>query len=151
MNFKILDCLLIKEWTGKTIYLNFSSIFGDFFWIFFFTINQSNRKRVKENRWKGKSKSWYIKCTPCLRLLELTDFNNKYPYVLVLMSLQPWIGWKTFGTKIPFSSFLAEIGLNPLLPVLPLNYTSHWYVNYLNPNQLSSCSISPDWYEFLEK
>ena len=24
-----------KEWTGKTIYLNFSSIFGDFFLKFF--------------------------------------------------------------------------------------------------------------------
>ena len=26
--------VLPKEWTGKTIYLNFSSIFGDFFWNF---------------------------------------------------------------------------------------------------------------------
>ena len=26
---------LPKEWTGKTIYLNFSSIFGDFFLKFF--------------------------------------------------------------------------------------------------------------------
>ena len=25
----------VKEWTGKTIYLNFSSIFGDFFLKFF--------------------------------------------------------------------------------------------------------------------
>ena len=36
-----------KEWTGKTIYLNFSSIFGDFFLKFFEVMKKSqelNRK-----------------------------------------------------------------------------------------------------------
>ena len=33
-----------KEWTGKTIYFNFSSIFGDFFLKF---LKQSNKLRVK--------------------------------------------------------------------------------------------------------
>ena len=32
---KILGAVLDKEWTGRTIYLNFSSIFGDFFLKFF--------------------------------------------------------------------------------------------------------------------
>ena len=32
---KAAHSLSSKEWTGKTIYLNFSSIFGDFFLKFF--------------------------------------------------------------------------------------------------------------------
>ena len=46
----------------KQFLVNFSSIFEDFFLKFF--IKQINRKRVKENRWKSKSKSWYVEFTP---------------------------------------------------------------------------------------
>ena len=34
-SYKLLLGILGKEWTGKTIYLNFSSIFGDFFLKYF--------------------------------------------------------------------------------------------------------------------
>ena len=66
-NFKELGyfiCFLktqTKEWPKKWILAHFLEIY---FWNFSPTIKQSSKKRVKENRWKSKSKSWYINFTP---------------------------------------------------------------------------------------
>ena len=60
-----------KEWPKKPdeLFL-FYFIFWRFLYDFFGkeTIKQSTRKRVKENRWKRKSKSWYIEFTLCFTL-----------------------------------------------------------------------------------
>ena len=39
-----------KEWTGKTIYLDFSSIFGEFFWDFCRVIEKESKKTDEKGR-----------------------------------------------------------------------------------------------------
>ena len=65
--YLIFGLLLSRSDLKKPNCFNFSS-FGNFCLKVSPTIKQSNRKRFKENRWKRKSKSWYIEFTPCTAL-----------------------------------------------------------------------------------
>ena len=67
-----------------------------FVWKFWNTpiVKQSNRKRVKENRWKRNSKRWYIESTPCFLQLDYVKIMiNKYK-VTYLLICKRHIGWR---------------------------------------------------------
>ena len=82
-----------KEWPKKWIVSTLGH-FLEIFWKFLESatsspnIKQIHRKRVKENKWKRKSKSWYIEFTPWLAAVIWSHFQPTSPNIRILFGLK---------------------------------------------------------------